>query len=103
MQITGGIFNHTANIQFPKTGQSLKIVQHFLGLNAWDQLSVDIELFGELPDTEFGSHVTVPDFTEAYSYASGTQLQSSNRLVFNTNGQDYPINIDQEVWKWHIP
>ncbi|CAD7013539.1 unnamed protein product [Ceratitis capitata] len=46
--LTGGDFVHSSRIRFD-TGESLLVNQTFEGLNYWDQLSVKLELFGDVP------------------------------------------------------
>ena len=42
--ITGGQFNYTAEVDFPKTGENVKITMIFKGLDAFDNLRASVEV-----------------------------------------------------------
>ena len=45
--ITGGQFNYTAEVDFPKTGENVKITMIFKGLDAFDNLRASVEVIGK--------------------------------------------------------
>lgn len=79
------------------TGEQLTIVQRYTGLDVWDQLSVEIALFGNLPSIPYGSRVTIPDITEAYNYNSETSLRSFGEYHISIDDTDMKYSVDQEV------
>lgn len=79
------------------TGQQLTIIQRYLGLDVWDQLSVEIELFGDLPSVPYDSRINIPDITEAYNYNSETSLRSIGEYHINIDDRDMKYSVDQEV------
>ena len=45
--ITGGQFNYTAEVDFPTTGENVKITMIFKGLDAFDNLRASVDVFGK--------------------------------------------------------
>ena len=60
--ITGGQFNYTAEVDFPKTGENVKITMIFKGLDAFDNLRASVEVFGKC--TISSSMVPIPDICD---------------------------------------
>lgn len=75
----------------------LRIVQQFKGLNPWDQLSVDVEISGTLPEILVGVSLTIPDITDEYSYTSDTSLRSVNNVKISLDDREISCDIDQQV------
>lgn len=96
-QITGGKLNHTTFIRFETTHEELKIIQQFQGLNVWDQLSVSVEMSGDLPKIPAGSSISVPDVTEEYRYNTQNSLRSIGTRNMAIGNSEVIYNIDQEV------
>lgn len=46
-QLTGGVFNHTADITFPGTPHRISITQRYTGLDLFDQLRLEGEVTGK--------------------------------------------------------
>lgn len=46
-QLTGGIFNHTADISFPGTSHRITINQRYTGLDLFDLLRLEGEIVGK--------------------------------------------------------
>lgn len=79
--------------------QNLKYFQRFVGLNAWDQLSIEIEISGTLPEIPQQVAIQFNDITEEYSYNTDTSVRSvGNRRVLVAD-QELVLNIDQEVFR----
>lgn len=79
------------------TGQQLSIVQRYTGLDVWDQLSVEIVLFGDLPSVPYDSRITIPDITEAYNYNSENSLRTFGEYHISIDDRDLKYSVDQEV------
>lgn len=63
----------------------------------WDQLAVDIIVFGELPDIPVGATVSIPDLTEEFSYDTENSLRTIGARRIIVNDQEFPFSINQEV------
>lgn len=92
-QITGGKFNHTIRIGYEDNNQMLTIAQKFNGLNLWDQLSVDIEINGEVPDIPEDAKVHIDDFVEEFISAGPNDIQSSSSQVIRIEDSDSVIRM----------
>lgn len=67
-------------------GSELQIVQQFNGLNVWDQLAVDVEINGNLPDVPPAASIIFPDASDTYFVNAENDIRSEG------NGQ---ILVDQ--------
>jgi len=65
--ISGGIFNHTADVTFPQTGHKVTIRQFYFGLDVFDQLRMEAEIRGTLPTIPFGKKIQIGDYAEQYT------------------------------------
>lgn len=102
-QITGGKFNHTSNIRFD-TGENIHVTQRFTGLNAWDQLAVEIEISGDVPAILEGVKLIMDDFFEEFT-ASGSSITSvsNHRVQLSSGDPDITYTIYQNVsWTYQI-
>nr|CAD7429101.1 unnamed protein product [Timema monikensis] len=64
--VIGGVFNHTADISFPLTGNDVVVRQRYLGLDVFDQLKMEAEIQGSLPTIPVGTKIQIPDYEEQY-------------------------------------
>lgn len=96
-QLTGGKFNHTSTILFHGSDKKVVITQRFIGMNAWDQLEVDIEVNGDLPDTSFESTVKFPDLIEEFVYSTETSLRSIGTISIQVNDAELSYSVIQQV------
>jgi len=65
--ISGGIFNHTADITFPATGHKVTIHQSYFGLDVFDQLRMAAEIRGTIPAIPVGKKIQIGDYGEQYT------------------------------------
>lgn len=72
-------------------------MQRFSGLNAWDQLAVDIDVNGNLPQLPAGSMITFPDSSDTYIFQSDTKIQSAGNGVITVDDQNVTFIINQLV------
>lgn len=77
------------------------IVQRFTGLNVWDQLAVEIEVNGNLPDVPSNAAIVLPDASDNYQFVQENQIQSASSGQISVNDQTIPYSINQLVnWKY---
>lgn len=86
-QTTGGKLNRTSNIAF-RTGETLKIKQIFTGLNYYDQLSVDIDVNGDLPYIPPGIKLNLNDIIYQYHLDGLTSLHIVSTRTYSAPGID---------------
>ncbi|XP_031633983.1 nidogen [Contarinia nasturtii] len=105
-QLTGGNLNHTTTIRFTNADGSnneLLIVERFTGLNVWDQLAVEIEVNGNLPEIASNAVVALPDTSDNYQFLKENQIQSagSGEITVNDQTINYTVNqvIDFETFR----
>lgn len=96
-ELTGGKFNHTATVRFHASDRQVAITQRFLGMDAWDQLKVAIEIDGDLPDTPTNSSVVFPDFVEELVYKEANVLRSLGTYNLQLNDQDLSYSVIQQI------
>lgn len=98
-QLTGGVFNHTAEILFRGTNHKVTVRQHFLGLDLFDQLRMEAEIKGSIPTIEPGTKLEIAEYEEQYSSPRpGTILSQATRSFHNRAlSIDYPFTIDQSI------
>lgn len=97
MQITGGKLNHTTTLSYTTTGERLVIVQHFRNLNAYDQLDLDVDITGSLPNIPADSVVSYKDADLEYNKNYPGRIVSRGRLTAIVNDVENIIEIDQQV------
>jgi len=98
-QITGGIFNQTVTIHFIETREIFRLSQTFQGLNVYDQLTVQIELSGDLPDIQKGARLQMNDYIDEYIFTSETSIRSvaTHKVYIQEEGRYITFSVDQEV------
>ncbi|XP_017069043.1 nidogen [Drosophila eugracilis] len=94
-QLTGGVYTHVSRLQFD-SGESLHVNQTFEGLNYWDQLSVKIELYGEVPNVPADSVLLLPDYVEEYTFERPGELKSVQLLNLNVEGEQRVLGLQVE-------
>lgn len=97
-QITGGKFNHTSNVRFD-SGENLQVTQRYTGLNLWDQLSVEIEISGDVPEIHEGVKLTMEDFFEEFSQSSPNEISSvtNHRVQLSSGDSDITYTVYQTI------
>lgn len=73
-------------------------MQRFKGLNAWDQLAVEIEVNGNLPSVSPSSSITFSDTTDAYAFQGENKIQSDGSGTITIDDQNFTFNINQAVF-----
>ena len=98
-QITGGKFNHSATLRFAESGETLYVVQRYKGLNLWDQLSVDIEITGNMPDIKPGVKLSMDDYIEEFKPSKQNSIDavSTHRIHLSSQSSDISFTVFQDV------
>ncbi|XP_023302735.2 nidogen [Lucilia cuprina] len=94
-QLTGGEFLHTSKLSF-ETGEVLLINQTYEGLNYWDQLSVKIDLHGQVPQIKHGLKLHMAEFTEEYRFVTPNELHSVQAHALEIPEENRVINFQME-------
>ncbi|KAH8309564.1 hypothetical protein KR059_011830 [Drosophila kikkawai] len=97
-QLTGGIYDHVSRLQFD-SGETLHVNQTFEGLNYWDQLSVKIELYGDVPSVPANAVLHLPDYVDEYRFVRPGELQSvqSHQLEVTEEQRVLGVQVDQRI------
>lgn len=74
-------------------------MQRFKGLNAWDQLAVEIEVNGNLPSVSPSSSITFSDTTDAYAFQGENKIQSDGSGTITIDDQNFTFIINQAVFR----
>lgn len=98
-QLTGGIFNHSATVSFPETGYEFTLRQKFLGLDVFDQLRVEADIIGTLPELP-SAKVTINEYQQQFTLTAPGLIQSLSShevIVELDDGKQkvMPYNISQ--------
>lgn len=94
-QLTGGEFVHTSKLSF-ETGEVLLINQTYEGLNYWDQLSLKIDIHGQVPVIAPNLKLHMAEFTEEYEFVSANELHSIQAHVIEIPEESRVINFQLE-------
>lgn len=97
-QLTGGIFNQTTVVRFA-TGETIQINYQFKGLNMWDQLTVDMDIYGQLPGIPEGVRVRVADTLNTYVLQDRNTLSLVNERTLEIPDHQLSIGytINEEI------
>ncbi|XP_029175625.1 nidogen-2 isoform X4 [Nylanderia fulva] len=77
-ELTGGLFNHTAELVFPETGDKVTIRSNYLGLDVFGQLKMEAEIKGKVPHLERDTRVDYGDYEELYTRAQPGLIRSQS-------------------------
>ncbi|KAK5643749.1 hypothetical protein RI129_007594 [Pyrocoelia pectoralis] len=101
-QLTGGVFNHTATLLFKNTNHKVTIKLKALGLDVYDQLRLEIELQGDIPQLLPEAKINMDDYEEQFTLTSPGVLQSLSTKTFtypNLQGDSVSVEFsaDQSI------
>ncbi|XP_067009862.1 nidogen isoform X2 [Anabrus simplex] len=98
-QLTGGVFQHTAEITFPQTGHKVTLKQNYLGLDVFDQLKLEAEIHGSIPAVPFGTRIQISEYEEHYTRTAPGIIQSQSSQSFRLEGVpvDNPFSVEQTI------
>ncbi|KAF9794052.1 hypothetical protein SFRURICE_009489 [Spodoptera frugiperda] len=96
-QLTGSLFNHTADIWFPATGDRVTVHQEYLGHDVFDQITLEIDVRGSLPAIVPGTKLDITDYDEQYSLVEPGLIRSESSRTFTNKvtGEKYVQKVSQ--------
>ncbi|XP_070160368.1 nidogen isoform X1 [Polyergus mexicanus] len=77
-ELTGGLFNHTAELIFPSTGDKVTIRSNYLGLDVFGQLKIEADIEGTVPHLERDTKVDYGDYDELYTRAKPGMIRAQS-------------------------
>lgn len=97
-QLTGGRFSHISKLSF-ESGEILRINQTFDGLNYWDQLTVQIEIFGEVPTTPHSAKLHMADYIDEYKFVAPGEMHSvhAHHIEIPSQNRAIAFQVDQTI------
>ncbi|XP_057336518.1 nidogen-like isoform X1 [Microplitis mediator] len=104
-QLTGGLFNHTAELVFSNTGDRVLIKSIYLGLDVFGQLKMEADIQGTLPNLPNEAKVDYGDHDELYTRSQRGSIRSHSNRVYRLNGDktEYPFTLDQSIMYHDCP
>ncbi|XP_014478375.1 PREDICTED: nidogen-2 isoform X2 [Dinoponera quadriceps] len=106
-ELTGGLFNHTAELDFPSTGDKVTIRSNYLGLDVFGQLKMEADIKGTLPYLETNTSVDYGDYDELYTRAQPgvirTESERTCKLSYNGNEREISFTQDQIITYQECP
>ncbi|XP_018351270.1 PREDICTED: nidogen-2 isoform X3 [Trachymyrmex septentrionalis] len=101
-ELTGGLFNHTAELNFPLSGDKVTIRSNYLGLDVFGQLKMEAEITGSVPHLERDTRVDYGDYDELYTRAQPGVIRSQSERtckLLRGGGDEKEINfkLDQII------
>lgn len=96
-QLTGGVFNHTANINF--NGVSIIVRHRYLGLDVFDQMKLEVDIQGNIPVISDQAKVDLMDFEEQFTITKpGVILsQATHSFIHGENREELRYKIDHMI------
>ncbi|KAJ8721700.1 hypothetical protein PYW07_002475 [Mythimna separata] len=96
-QLTGSVFNYTADIWFPATGDRVTINQEYLGHDVFDQITLETDIRGSLPVILAGTKLEISDYDEQYTLVEPGLLRSESTRTFTNKftGEKYEQRVSQ--------
>ncbi|XP_076239485.1 nidogen isoform X2 [Calliopsis andreniformis] len=97
-ELTGGLFNHTAELTFPETEDKVTIRSNYLGLDVFGQLKMEAEITGTLPQLARDSRVEYGDYDELYTRAQAgvIRAQGEKTIKLNEDGDERDLSFTQD-------
>lgn len=95
----GGVLNHTIEIFFTRTGQSITIRNKFMGLDVFGQLKMDVHISGSLPKLSPNDVVEFNDYEEIFTRTHPGSIRSSNSKTYKLvdSNMEYPVTQEQII------
>lgn len=96
--LTGGIFNHTAHINF-NNGARVVVKHYYQGLDVFDQLKMEADIQGNIPKIPDHEKLELKDFEEEYTITKPGLILSQGQQTFRygDNREEISFNIDQTI------
>lgn len=87
-QLTGALFNHTAEVFFPSTGDRVTINQEYQGHDVFDQVILDADIRGTVPAILSGTKLELTEYEEHYSFTEPGLIRSESSRTFTNKVTD---------------
>lgn len=96
-QLTGAMFNHTADIFFPETGDRVTVYQEYLGHDVFDQITLEADIRGTIPVLLPGTKLDISEYEEQYTLVELGVLRSESTRSFTNKvtGEKYEQRVSQ--------
>ncbi|XP_013179565.1 PREDICTED: nidogen-1 [Papilio xuthus] len=96
-QLTGALFNHSADIFFPDTGDRLTVYQEYLGHDVFDQITLEADVRGTIPVVAPGTKLDISEYEEQYTLVELGVLRSDSSRTFTNKvtGEKYEQRVSQ--------
>lgn len=104
-QLTGGLFNHTAELVFTQTNDRVIIKSTYLGLDVFGQLKMEADIQGNLPRLPADARVDYGDHDELYTQNQRGNIRSHSNRFYKLNGEtnEHPFTLDQSIMYHDCP
>lgn len=96
-QLTGSLFNHTADIYFSGTNEMITINQEYLGHDVFDQITIEVYVQGTLPALLNETKLDISEFEEQYTIVEPgvVRSQSTRKFTNRLTQQQYEQKVSQ--------
>ncbi|KAL4705359.1 hypothetical protein ACJJTC_006845 [Scirpophaga incertulas] len=96
-ELTGALFNHTADIYFPSTKDRIMINQEYLGHDIFDQITLDTDIRGTIPFIETGVKLDIFEYEEHLTVVEPgvVRSESMRQFINKVTGQKYDQVVSQ--------
>ncbi|XP_075974166.1 nidogen [Anticarsia gemmatalis] len=81
-QLTGSLFNHTADVWFPASGDRVSINQEYFGHDVFDQITLETDIRGTIPVVLTGTSLEITDYDEQYTVVKPGVLRADSSRTF---------------------
>lgn len=95
-QLTGGYLNHSSILIF-RNGERFYVNQKFSGLNIYDQLSVEVEVHGDIPPIPHGAKIHIGDVIIEHEMYNPTSIRHISTRNVNLNDDQQMIFTVEET------
>lgn len=98
-QLTGGLFNHSAELVFGNTGGRVTIKSTYLGLDVFGQLKMNADIQGNLPRLPTDAKIDYGDHDEIYTYSQRGNIRSHSNRKYKLNNEatEHSFTVDQTI------
>ena len=99
--LTGGIFNYTAEVFYPDTGDRVNLGFEFQGSDVFNHLRAEVTITGTTPRVARGGKLKVEDHSQQFSRAGHGLISSRSEHSYLLEGTDelVPFTVEQTV-RW---
>lgn len=96
---TGGVFNRTAEVNFPQTGHRVVVDEQFFGPDVFNYLRAKVVIKGTLPSVSSGSKIEVIDYSQEQTLVGPGHIRShvSRSFKLEGNSVEIPFTVDENI------